>query len=76
MAVESFMSSPLVSCCLTDRVDVAMGTMIWGQNPPLLPVTDDGQLMGIVSIGDLVKHRLEEKALEANVLPDVTRMRA
>jgi hypothetical protein len=41
-----------------------------------LPVMEDGKLLGIVSIGDLVKHRLEEKALEANVLLDRARMRA
>jgi signal-transduction protein with cAMP-binding, CBS, and nucleotidyltransferase domain len=38
-----------------------------------LPVEDGGQLIGIVSIGDLVKHRLDEKALEANVLLDIAR---
>lgn len=39
-----------------------------------LPVVDGGQLVGIVSIGDLVKYRLEEKALEANVLLDIARL--
>jgi CBS domain-containing protein len=75
MPVESFMSAPIVSCRPTDRVDVAMGTMTLAKIRHL-PVIDDGKLIGIVSIGDLVKHRLEEKALEANVLLDVTRMRA
>ena len=41
-----------------------------------LPVIDDERLSGIVSIGDLVKHRLDEKELEANVLLDLARMRA
>jgi signal-transduction protein with cAMP-binding, CBS, and nucleotidyltransferase domain len=41
-----------------------------------LPVIDDNELKGIVSIGDLVKHRLDEKELEANVLIDISRMRA
>jgi signal-transduction protein with cAMP-binding, CBS, and nucleotidyltransferase domain len=41
-----------------------------------MPVIEDGHMVGIVSIGDLVKHRLDEKALEANVLLDLTRMRA
>ena len=41
-----------------------------------LPVVDDGGLTGIVSIGDLVKHRLDEKALEANVLLDIGRFHA
>lgn len=35
-----------------------------------LPVVDAGRLCGIVSIGDVVKHRLEEVELESNVLRD------
>jgi hypothetical protein len=34
------------------------------------------KLVGLVSIGDLVKHRLTEKELEANVLQDLARMRS
>jgi CBS domain-containing protein len=33
-----------------------------------VPVVEGGQLCGIVSIGDVVKHRLEEMELEVNVL--------
>ena len=36
-----------------------------------MPVLRDGQLAGIVSIGDVVKHRLEDLELETNVLRDV-----
>jgi CBS domain-containing protein len=36
-----------------------------------LPVVRDGKLAGIVSIGDVVKHRLEDLELETNVLRDV-----
>ena len=43
---------------------------------PNLPVIEDGELKGIVSIGDLVKHRLDAKELEASVLLDLSRMRA
>ena len=35
-----------------------------------MPVLRDGKLVGIVSIGDVVKYRLEELELEANVLRD------
>jgi len=35
-----------------------------------LPVVADGKLAGIVSIGDVVKHRLEELETESNVLRD------
>ena len=35
-----------------------------------VPVVDNGELRGIVSIGDVVKSRLEDMELEANVLHD------
>jgi CBS domain-containing protein len=35
-----------------------------------LPVVADGRLVGIISIGDVVKNRLDEMATEANVLRD------
>jgi CBS domain-containing protein len=33
-------------------------------------VLRDGKLAGIISIGDVVKHRLEDLELETNVLRD------
>jgi CBS domain-containing protein len=33
-----------------------------------VPVVENGMLTGIVSIGDIVKHRLSEAELEASVL--------
>jgi CBS domain-containing protein len=36
-----------------------------------MPVLRGGKLAGIVSIGDVVKYRLEELGLETNVLRDV-----
>jgi len=35
-----------------------------------MPVLRDGKLAGIISIGDVVKHRLDDLQLEANVLRD------
>jgi hypothetical protein len=34
-------------------------------------VVENGRLIGLVSIGDVVKNRLEEMELETNVLRDV-----
>jgi CBS domain-containing protein len=36
-----------------------------------MPVLRNGKLAGIVSIGDVVKHRLDDLELEASVLRDV-----
>ncbi len=36
-----------------------------------MPVLRDGRLAGIISIGDVVKHRLDDLELETNVLRDV-----
>jgi signal-transduction protein with cAMP-binding, CBS, and nucleotidyltransferase domain len=35
-----------------------------------LPVTENGRLCGMISIGDAIKHRLGEVELEENVLRD------
>jgi len=66
------MSAPIISCRSTDSVESAMSAMTMARIRHL-PVIDNGHLVGIVSIGDLVKHRLDEKALEANVLLDIAR---
>ena len=36
-----------------------------------LPVMENGRLAGIVSVGDIVKYRLEELEMESNVLRDL-----
>jgi CBS domain-containing protein len=33
-----------------------------------LPVVEEGKLAGLISLGDVVKYRLDELELEANVL--------
>jgi CBS domain-containing protein len=72
--VHEFMSSPVISCHSQDRIDAVLARMTISRIRHL-PVIDDGALKGIVSIGDLVKHRLDEKELEANVLLELSRMR-
>ena len=73
--VEQLMSSPILSCRSSDRVDAVLATMTTARIRHL-PVVEDDELKGIVSIGDLVKHRLDEKELEASVLRDIQRMHA
>lgn len=73
--VSELMTSPIMSCRSSERVDAALATMTLARIRHL-PVIDGGELKGIVSIGDLVKHRLDEKELEANTLLDIARMHA
>ena len=73
--VGELMTSPVISCHSSDRVDAALATMTRARIRHL-PVIDGDALKGIVSIGDLVKHRLDEKELEANVLLEISRMHA
>ena len=73
--VERLMSAPVVTCRPDDKVETAMAAMTMAKIRHL-PVVEDGKLIGIISIGDLVKHRLDEKALEANVLLDIARFHA
>jgi predicted transcriptional regulator len=69
------MSTPILSCRSSDRVDAVLATMTIARIRHL-PVIEDSELKGIASTGDVVKHRLDEKELEASVLRDISRMRA
>jgi CBS domain-containing protein len=75
LSVQQLMSTPIRTCRSSDRVDAVLATMTIARIRHL-PVIDDNELKGIVSIGDLVKHRLDEKELEASVLLDISRMHA
>ncbi len=45
-------------------------TMMTRHRARHMPVLRDGKLAGIVSIGDVVKHRLDDLELETKVLRD------
>ena len=56
-----------VSCRPDDSVTRLMADMT-RHRVRHLPVVEEGRLQGIVSIGDVVKHRLDELETEANIL--------
>ena len=64
---RSLMTSPVVTCRPTDSVPEVM-TLITHRRIRHVPVVQDGELLGIVSIGDLVKRRIEEVEREADAL--------
>ena len=68
MSVVAIMSRPPV-LAPDESLTSVMAQMTRTRNRHL-PVVADGSLCGIVSIGDVVKHRLEELELETNVLRD------
>jgi signal-transduction protein with cAMP-binding, CBS, and nucleotidyltransferase domain len=60
----------LVTITPADTINRAMSVMTH-LHLRHLPVINDGELKGIVSLGDIVKCRLEELELESNVLRDL-----
>ncbi len=69
MEVRELMTSEVVSCKPTDTISEVMRVMTTHRFRHL-PVMEDGELKGMVSIGDVVKYRLEETEMEARVLRD------
>ncbi len=61
--VASIMSTPVFTCSPEDTPESVMATMT-NRRVRHMPVMDDGRLCGLVSIGDVVKSRIE--ALEAD----------
>jgi CBS domain-containing protein len=70
MEVGEVMSRRVPSCSPDDSIHRVMAEMTRTRNRHL-PVVSDGKLCGLVSIGDVVKYRLDEMELETNVLRDL-----
>jgi CBS domain-containing protein len=60
VTVGSVMSTNVITCALNDGVDRLMSLMTERRIRHLPVVDDHGRLIGIVSIGDVVKARLTE----------------
>lgn len=69
MKVSDLMTRAVVTCSPDDGV-AAVAKVMTQRRIRHLPVVKDGALVGLVSIGDVLKHRLDEVQLEANVLRD------
>ena len=69
MTAARAMSTPVVTCGLLDELPELMAIMTQ-RRVRHLPVVSHGRLIGLVSIGDVVKHRVEELETENRALFD------
>lgn len=65
--VSRFMTADIVTCQRGDRADDILALMTTGRFRHL-PVVEGGELVGIISIGDVVKARLGELHMEKDAL--------
>ena len=65
--VDQVMTSRTIGCRMTDSADVVMQAMTDGRFRHM-PVMEGDQMVGLISIGDVVKARLSELAMEKDAL--------
>jgi CBS domain-containing protein len=70
MRVSDLMTRGVIVCAPEDSIAAIMRVMTQ-RRVRHLPVKDGSKLVGIVSSGDVMKHRLGEVEMEASVLRDV-----
>lgn len=69
MTVADLMTKNVVTCAPEDKV-ADVSKIMTQRRFRHMPVVQDGQLVGMISIGDVLKHRVDEVQLEASVLRD------
>ena len=70
MRAAQLMNRNVVNCDIDDDLNTVMALMTHARARHV-PVLDHGRLSGIVSLGDVVKARLEEVEMEVRVLRDL-----
>jgi len=68
-AVQEVMTSPVVVVEATAEIDEALA-MMTDRHIRHMPVVESGQVVGVVSIGDLVKHKTKEQEFRIGYLED------
>jgi signal-transduction protein with cAMP-binding, CBS, and nucleotidyltransferase domain len=71
--VSRHMTANVITCQETDLIGEVMAEMTRGRFRHV-PVVSDGKLTGMVSIGDVVKHRIAETEAESQSLRDYIQM--
>jgi len=65
--VRSLMTAKITTCATSEQADVVLKKMTDGRFRHM-PVMDGGKMIGLISIGDVVKARLAELAMEKDAL--------
>ena len=65
--VDKVMTAAIVGCTGADSADQVLERMTAGRFRHM-PVMEGGQMVGLISIGDVVKARLDELAMERDAL--------
>jgi CBS domain-containing protein len=69
LAVDEVMTREVTTCSKHETADDLMATMTEGRHRHV-PVVEDGALIGIVSIGDVVKSRMDELEMQTETLQE------
>jgi CBS domain-containing protein len=69
VTVRDIMSSPLIVVSPETEIDECMAVMT-DRRIRHLPVVDDGDVVGVVSIGDVVKFKSKQQSFEIRYLTD------
>jgi CBS domain-containing protein len=67
--LTDIMTRKVTTCSTADTISSVMEWMTQGKIRHL-PVVEQGRLLGIISIGDVVKHRLQQMESEQSALRD------
>ena len=67
VAAQEIMTKNPITVALNDSLDQCMGVMV-AKHIRHLPVVDAGNVVGIISIGDVVKHIIEQQGTQINFL--------
>ncbi|WP_146591511.1 CBS domain-containing protein [Puniceibacterium confluentis] len=65
--VSAYMTTKLETCTRDEEADAILARMTEGRFRHM-PVVEDGKLIGLITIGDVVKARLSELAMEKTAL--------
>ncbi|WP_417208384.1 CBS domain-containing protein [Antarctobacter sp.] len=69
-SVDTYMTSDPYTCAREDSADAILTRMTEGRFRHM-PVVEDGKMVGLVTLGDVVKARLTELSAEKDALEDM-----